>query len=364
MNKLLLNPLMGMENRMLMPRLATAALLTCLLVVQTAWAVEATPLKTHEVLANGATRQASVDGVVEAVRDTTLSAQVQGAIVALHAKVGDTVKAGQELVRIDARAASQSAAASVAQVDAARASMQVASKEFERQKQLFQKQYISQAALDRAQAQLQASQAQVQALQAQAGAATTQSGFYVLKAPYAGVISEVPVALGDMAMPGRPLVRLYDPLALRVTAMVPQMAATALVGSQNLQAEIPGLTTSHIAVQPGQIQLLPTVDAATHTVQLRVALAPDLQGATPGMFARLWLPAAALAAGELRVQIPASAVVRRAEMTGVYVLDAQGRPLLRQVRLGRRSGEQVEVLSGLRPGDKVAIDPQAAAKVR
>ena len=169
---------------MLMPRLATAALLTCLLVVQTAWAVEATPLKTHEVLANGATRQASVDGVVEAVRDTTLSAQVQGAIVALHAKVGDTVKAGQELVRIDARAASQSAAASVAQVDAARASMQVASKEFERQKQLFQKQYISQAALDRAQAQLQASQAQVQALQAQAGAATTQSGFYVLKAPY------------------------------------------------------------------------------------------------------------------------------------------------------------------------------------
>lgn len=172
------------------------------------------------------------------------------------------------------------------------------------------------------------------------------------------------VALGDMAMPGRPLVRLYDPSALRVTAMVPQMAATALVGSQNLQAEIPGLTTSNIAVQPGQIQLLPTVDAATHTVQLRVALAPDLQGATPGMFARLWLPAAALAAGELRVQIPASAVVRRAEMTGVYVLDAQGRPLLRQVRLGRRSGEQVEVLSGLRPGDKVATDPQAAAKVR
>ena len=360
MNKLLLNPLMGMENRMLMPRLATAALLTCLLVVQTAWAVEATPLKTHEVLANGATRQASVDGVVEAVRDTTLSAQVQGAIVALHAKVGDTVKAGQELVRIDARAASQSAAASVAQVDAARASMQVASKEFERQKQLFQKQYISQAALDRAQAQLQASQAQVQALQAQAGAANTQSGFYVLKAPYPGVISEVPVALGDMAMPGRPLMRLYDPSALRVSAMVPQMAATALVGSQGLHAEIPGLTTSRIAVQPGQIQLLPTVDAATHTAQLRVALAPDLNGATPGMFARLWLPAA----GEQHVQLPAMAVVRRAEMTGVYVLDAQGRPLLRQVRLGRRSGEQVEVLSGLRQGDKVAIDPQAAAKVR
>lgn len=349
---------------MLMPHLATAALVSCLLAVQGAWAADATPLKIHEVLADGTAQRTSVDGVVEAVRDTTLSAQVQGAIVSLNVKVGDTVKAGQELVRIDARAASQNAAASVAQVDAARANMLVASKEFERQKQLFQKQYISQAALDRAQAQMQASQAQVQALQAQAGAAMTQSGFYVLKAPYAGVISEVPVALGDMALPGRPLARLHDPSALRVTAMVPQTAAAALAGSQNLQVEIPGLTNSRIPVQASQIQLLPTVDAATHTVQLRIALSPDVKDVTPGMFARVWLSAAPGVAAEQRVQIPASAVVRRAEMTGVYVLDAQGRPLLRQVRLGRRSGDQVEVLSGLRQGDKVATDPQAAAKVR
>ena len=349
---------------MLMPRLATAALLTGLLAVQAVWAVEATPLKTHAVLAGGAARQSSVDGVVEAVRDTTLSAQVPGAIVALTVKAGDTVKAGQELVRIDARAASQSAAASVAQVDAARASLQVASKEFERQKQLFQKQYISQAALDRAQAQLQASQAQVQALQAQAGAATTQSGFYVLKAPYAGVISEVPVALGDMAMPGRPLVRLYDPLALRVTAMVPQMAATALVGSQNLQAEIPGLTTSNIAVQPGQIQLLPTVDAATHTVQVRAELGAGPDGVAPGMFARLWLPVTGSATAGKTVTVPRSAIVRRAEMTGVYVQGEGGKPLLRQVRLGRFDGERVEVLSGVAPGEPVVVDPQSALRAR
>lgn len=349
---------------MLIPRLAAVALLSSLMAVQGTWAADAAPLKTHVVQANGAGQQASVDGVVEAVRDTTLSAQVQGAIVSLGVKVGDTVKAGQDIVRIDARAAVQNAAASAAQVDAARASMQVASKEFERQKQLFQKQYISQAALDRAQAQLQASQAQVQALQAQAGAATTQSGFYILKAPYSGVVSEVPVALGDMAMPGRPLVRLHDPSSMRVTAMVPQMAAVDLAGAQTLQAEIPGLATPRIAVQPSQIQLLPTVDAATHTVQLRVALPSDLKGATPGMFARLWLPAASAAVGVQRVRIPASAVVRRAEMSGVYVLNAQGKPLLRQVRLGRVDGETIEVLSGLRQGDQVATDPQAAAKVR
>ena len=55
--------------------------------------------------------------------------------------------------------------------------------------------------------------------------------------------------------------------------------------------------------------------------------------------------------------------MRRAELTGLYVLDPAGRPVLRQVRLGRADGDQVEVLSGLRPGERVATDPQAAARV-
>jgi multidrug efflux pump subunit AcrA (membrane-fusion protein) len=78
------------------------------------------------------------------------------------------------------------------------------------------------------------------------------------------------------------------------------------------------------------------------------------------MFARLWLPAAQ--GGASRLYVPATAVVRRAEMTGVYVVDAKGVPTLRQVRLGRASGDTVEVLSGLSAGERVALDPQAAAR--
>jgi len=61
--------------------------------------------------------------------------------------------------------------------------------------------------------------------------------------------------------------------------------------------------------------------------------------------------------------VPMSAIVRRAELTGLYVLDAEGRPLLRQVRLGRSDGERVEVLSGLAAGERVAAEPQAAARL-
>ena len=186
------------------------------------------PLPSFTVQPAGAARASSADAQVEAVREATVSAQVQGAITHLAIKSGDRVTAGQELLRIDARAAQQNAAASTAQTEAARAGLQVASTDYERQKQLFQKQYISQAALDRAEAQWRASQAQVQALQAQAGAAATQSGFFIIKAPFAGVVSQVPATLGDMDMPGKPLLTVYDPTLLRVTASVGPHACLAL----------------------------------------------------------------------------------------------------------------------------------------
>ena len=330
-----------------------------------AWTLAADLATTPVTAAGGAGEVVSLSAVVEAVRQTTLSAQVPGAIVALRVKVGDTVKAGQELLRIDARAAQQNVAGSAAQVEAAQASLHVAATEYERQKQLFAKNYISQGALDRAEAQYRSAQAQVNAQQAQTRAAQTQSGFFVLNAPYAGVVSEVPVTLGDMAMPGRPLITLHDPSALRITAAVPQTLLAGLgQGAQGVRYEVPGLSTLKGPQAAQQVQWLPTVDAATHTAQLRVTLPANLQGAAPGMFARVWLPAIGGAAQPQRLFVPASAVVRRGELTAVYVVDDKGAPRLRQVRLGASSGERVEVLSGVSAGDHIATDPQTAARAR
>lgn len=347
--------------------LVALASVTSLQICAPAWAAENSPLATVVVQASGtgAADSISLDAVVEAVRQTTLSAQVPGAIVSLRVKAGDSVKAGQELLRIDARSASQNAAASDAQVQAAQASLNVATKDYERQKQLFQKQYISQSALDRAQAQWQATQAQVRALQAQAGVARTQSGFFVVSAPYAGVVSDVPVTLGDMAMPGRALVTMHDPAELRVTAAVPQSTIAGQGDASAVRFELPSLATG--LLRPTQVQVLPVVDAATHTAQVRLGMPAGIKGVAPGAFARIWLPLGtakgAMAKAE-RLYVPASAVVRRSEMTGLYVVNPEGLALLRQVRLGSTKGDQVEVLSGVSPGDKVALEPQTAARVR
>lgn len=313
----------------------------------------------------GSANESSLDAVVEAVRQTTVSAQVPGAIVSLLVQAGDRVRSGQALVRIDARAAQQNVAGSAAQVEAAQAVLNVASKELDRQKQLLAKQYISQAALERTQAQWLAAQAQVKALQAQTRVAEAQSGFFVLSAPYDGIVSEVTATVGDMAMPGRPLLVLHDPSALRVVASVPQSMLAGLSDKlKSVRYEIPGLAGQTGPRAPTQTQLLPTIDAATHTAQIRLILpagsAAETTGLKPGMFARVWLPVtgSAVQADAERLYLPATAILRRAEMTGVFVLDAQGQPRLRQVRLGRAAGELVEVLSGVRKGEQVAADPK------
>ena len=320
----------------------------------------ASGLATAVVQSPGAGESASFDGVVEAVRQTVMSAQVSGAVVAIDVKVGDVVKTGQVLARIDARAAEHNVAASDALVLSARATLDVATKEFDRQKLLFEKKYTSQAALERAEAQFKATQAQVSAQLAQAGAARTQSGFFVLRAPYGGVIADVPAVLGDMAMPGRPLLTLYDPASLRVTASIPQTEIARIAPGKPAKVQFPGLPADRQWAAPIGQTLLPTADPGTHTAQIRLDLPTTVGNLTPGTFARVWLPMQG--ASTPRLYVPAKAVVRRAEMTGVYVLDAKGHPILRQVRLGRAVDDSVEVLSGVSAGEHVALDPQAAAR--
>lgn len=316
-------------------------------------------LATVAVTAISGDEATSFDGVVQAVRQTILASQVAGAVVSLDARVGARVKAGQVLVRLDARAAEQQAGAAAAQVQVARAAQEAATREVERQRQLFQQRYISQAALDNAEAQFKSAQAGAAAQLASAGAALTQSGFYSIKAPYDGIVADVAVVLGDMAMPGRPLLTLYDPAALRVSAAVPQSVAGRIGNGQALLVEVPALTASRAV--PVRWDLLPAADPSTHTLELRLDLPANVP-AVPGMFARAWLPGGASASP--RFSIPARAIVRRAELTGVYVLGADGTPLLRQVRLGRASGDQVEVLAGVSANERVVLDPQAAARVR
>ena len=298
-------------------------------------------------------RVAAVEGIVEAVRQSTLAAQVAGRVVALPVKAGDSVKAGQALVQIDARSAVQAEAASQSQVREAQANLVNAKAKFQRSQQLYTQNFISRAALDQAENDFKAAEAQVAAASANAAVSSTARSYTVVAAPYDGVVASTDVEVGDMATVGRPLLTLFDPRELRVTATLPQ----AVLAKANLALPV----RIEIASQPQpltarRVTVIPVADTRTHTTRVRLDL-PPAPGLMPGQYAR-----ASVVVGRTRaLAVPAEAVLRRSEVTAVYVLDAKGGAQLRQVRLGEPAGNGlVEVLAGLSAGERVALDPVKA----
>lgn len=294
------------------------------------------------------------DGVVEAVRQSTVSAQISGRITEVDFDVGDRVRKGQVLVRIDESEVGQALAESQAVLAQAEANLANAKSNYERSRQLKEKGFLSQAALDRAQSEYDASRSQVEARRAASGIAATTRGHATVIAPYAGVVTARHVELGEMATPGKPLMTGFDPGQMRVVASLPQARVKDFAAKAGAFVEFPALGWR---VNAASATLQPSADARTHTSRVRLELPPDLEGVYPGMFARAWLPVGTAR----KLVIPVSAVLRRSEVAAVYALDATGAPRLRQVRLGEPAGEDgIEVLAGLKPGDKVALDPVKA----
>jgi len=110
-------------------------------------------------------------------------------------------------------------------------------------------------------------------------------------------------------------------------------------------------------VDAKSITVVPAADPRTHSTQIRIELPDDVRGVYPGVFAR-----AHFVVGRApRLMVPREAVVRRSELTAVYVLGDSGAPRLRQVRLGSVSDERgIEILAGVKPGERVALDPVKA----
>jgi len=305
----------------------------------------------------------TTEGTVEAVKASLLAPQVSGSITALTVKAGDRVRRGQLLVRIDTRMASQQAMTNQAQVAAARAQLSAARQEYERKKRLHEQQYISQAALERAESDYKTAEAQTKAQLAQTGMADVQTGLHVISAPYDGIIAEVMTEQGDMAMPGKPLLSIYDPKELRIVVNVPQSQIATIKTGAAVKVIIPAAAAAERLLTAGSITILPTADQITNMVKVRLSLPLNMISVSPGMFARAMLPSTR-ATQQAQIYVPVSAVIKRSELTAVYVVDAQGEPRLRQVRLGRQLGENIEIVAGLQADEKVALDPIAAANFK
>ncbi len=304
------------------------------------------------------------EGVIQAVRQSTVAAQVPGNVTALLVKAGDTVKAGQVLARIDARDTSAGLLRSQADVAQAEAQFNQARMQWERSQQLRAQGFISEAALDSARTQWQAAQAGVAAARAGRSQAALAQGFTTVTAPFDGRVLNTHVEVGDLAAPGRPVLTLYAPRPLRAVVQVPASQADAVRTAQRVEVEVPTAGGQAAWLKPTQVISLPGADPVSQTVEWRLDL-PEVS-TLPGQTVRVRFAdlkassaptAGASAPAAAPLTVPAQAVLRRGELTAVYVVRGD-RFMLQAVRTGTPASSTgpVTLLSGVRPGDVIAAD--------
>lgn len=311
-----------------------------------------TGLATLTMKAEPAARERTWDGVVQAVNRATLAAQTAGRVVELPFDVNDVVKAGDVVVRFTDVEQRSGRAQADAALKAAQALAAEAQADQQRIAGLAERQLVSRQQLDQANARRDAARASLAAAQAGVRQAGEQVDYTVVRAPYSGLITERFVQVGETVRPGQPLVAGLSLNQLRVEVQVPQADIAAI--REHKSAVVRLADGRDIAAE--KLIVFPYADANSHTFTVRLELPEVETGLQPGNAAKVRFK---LGEAE-RLLVPVSALVSRSEVQGVYVVSAEGRVLLRQVRSGHVFGDKIEVLAGLSAGDVVALDPVAA----
>ena len=299
------------------------------------------------------------DGVVEAVNQATITAQTNARVLELPHDVNDVVAKGDVLVRFTDVEQKSARSAAQAQVASAAATYKEAAASYKRIDAVYAKGFVSAAQMDQQRAQRDAAQAALASARAQLDQVGQALDYTVLRAPYAGIITRRYVQVGEAVQAGppspQPLITIQALDDLRVNVQVPQSAVDAIRRFHAAEVLLNGDGARRVAAS--SVSVFPYADPNTHTFNVRLQLPAGDTGLYPGMTVKV-----AFATGEAkRLLLPASALVQRGELLGVYVLDEHG-AALRQLRIGHRYADQVEVLAGLDDGERVATDPAAAAR--
>lgn len=328
-------------------RLVTMALAAFSLAAQ----ADDLPFATAIVDIDEAPLERLLDGTVEAVNQGTMSAQTSGRIAAVFYDVDDYVEPGAPIVRftdVEQQSSLRQANAALAE---AMARQKQADEDFERVSGLFESGSASKREYDQALAAKEAASARVSAARSTIDTARQQVEYTLVRAPYAGIVTERHVEVGETVGVGQPLMSGLSLENLRVVVDVPQQVAAEV--RKNRSAFI---LTDEGRVEATDVTIFPYAHSASNTFRVRLELPAGQFGLYPGMFVK-----AAFVVGESqRLLVPDSALIRRSEVTGVYFVDAEDNVRLRQVRIGGSFGDRTEVLAGLRPGERIATDPVSA----
>ncbi len=307
-------------------------------------------MATLEVRSTVATAYATTPGTVISLKRAEISSRLTGYVRHVDVQAGDRVRAGQHLLSIDSSDVTGNLQQAQAGVNQAQAVYDEASLNFQRYSTLFPQGAVSRMQLDEAQRQYNTAKAQLQASQAALRMAKAAIGYADVSAPFAGVVVEKLVDPGDLATPGKPLLVVEDEHTLEVQCYVPDDIYARLHPGQKIPFS--ASSDTYVGILKSAVS---AADPQTHTHLIRLGI-PAGDSLTSGLYVRVHVPVGE----QSMVRVPVSAVTERAGITGVFVVNTDGRANFRMVRTGDSDGDQIEILSGLADGERIVLHPDAS----
>lgn len=336
-----------------MGRMAAAGLLVTLgLLAQAALGQEASsPQPVATVVAERSELHETVhlDGVIEAVQQSTVSAQTSGTVQSLPFDVDDSVTAGELIVQLEDSEQRSRLRQAQAGLEEAEAALVDARQRFNRIEAVHERGLVSRQEFDQARNNLAAARARVERASAAVSEAQEQLSYTRVVAPYGGILTERHVEVGEAVNPGQPLLSGLSLEQLRVVVDLPQKYAE--LARTERQARVT-LADGRV-LETGEMTFYPYANPQTHTFRLRMRLSEPNGSLFPGMLVKVSVPVATREA----LWVPASSLIQRSELRAVFVLDDQDQPRLRQVRTGARDNGRLEILAGLSEGERVVTNP-------
>ncbi len=282
----------------------------------------------------------SAAGTLNSKNTSVLSSKVMGKVSELTVQEGNYVTAGKLLLKIESGEIS-------AQVYQAQASFNNARIQYDRIKSLFDAKAATQMEMDQATLGFESAKAGLDAAKA-------MESYTIITAPIAGQIVEKRINLGEMALPGQPILKIEDNRNLRLEVTVREQEIASIQPGKNVTVRIDALPNRVIR---GRIaQLVQAADVRTHSFVVKIDVPSDKSLIT-GMYGK-----AIFSTGKREaILVPRSAVITMSGLSGVYIVSADGNAVFQMIQPGEVQGDQIEVVTGLKSGDRVVVSRQAAS---
>ena len=283
-------------------------------------------------------------GTVVADQKITLSARLTARIAEVLVDVGEQVKKGDILIRLDSGDLNAKVQQTQQAVSSAQAQLNIARKETKRLTLLYAKKLISPLQFEQVESQLQTAKANFEQAKAAVSEAETTFGFSIMTAPFDAVIEKRVVNEGDLATPGMPLLTLYNPATLQLESRISESLIQKVPLNGSLRYLLPGYSQQAV----GKIvQVSPVSDSSSRSIVINLQLQTK-EGVFPGSFGKVWVTVGQ----EERLIIPREAVFKVGQLDYIKVIE-EGAVNRRLIQLG----EGFTIRKGLKAGEQVVLSP-------